>query len=109
MNLSLYPKISPFNTEFINVSDLHTVYFAECGNPNGQPVVFLHGGPGGGISANAARFFDPDKYRIVLIDQRGCGRSTPFSELQENTTWDLVSDIQKIKNHLKIDAWAVFG
>ena len=109
MDVSLYPKIKPYHTEMFKVSDLHTIYFEQCGNPEGQPVVFLHGGPGGGISANAARFFDPNKYRIVLIDQRGCGRSTPFSELEDNNTWALVNDIQKIKNHLNIETWAVFG
>ncbi|OYZ23410.1 MAG: prolyl aminopeptidase [Bdellovibrio sp. 28-41-41] len=105
----LFPEIKTFNSGYLKVSDLHTVYFEECGNPNGTPIVFLHGGPGGGISEDHRRFYDPNYYRIVLFDQRGCGKSTPFAELNENTTWDLVSDIEKIRNHLKIDKWVVFG
>ena len=105
----LYPEIEPFNTGFLKVSDLHTIYFEEVGNKNGKPIVFLHGGPGGGISASHRRYFDPKKYRIVLFDQRGCGKSTPFAELKENTTWDLVADIERIREHLKIEKWSVFG
>lgn len=106
---NLFPEIQPYNSGYLNVSALHTVYFEECGNPTGLPIIFLHGGPGGGISDEHRRFYDPKTYRIVLFDQRGCGKSTPFAELQENTTWDLVSDIEKIRNHLKIDKWIVFG
>jgi len=105
----LYPEITPYNDEMIKVSDIHTVYFEECGNSHGEAVVFLHGGPGGGIGANYRRYFDPKKYRIVLIDQRGCGKSTPFADLRENTTWDLISDIEQIRAHLGIENWAVFG
>ncbi len=105
----MYPEIEPYHSSFIKVSELHTVYYEQCGNPNGKPVVFLHGGPGGGIIPNYRRYFNPKKWRIILLDQRGCGQSTPFAELQENTTWDLVSDIEKIRNELGINQWAVFG
>jgi proline iminopeptidase len=104
-----YPELEPFKNEFLKVSELHTIYVEQCGNPNGRPVLFLHGGPGGGISPDHRRFFDPQHYRIVLFDQRGSGRSTPPAELRENTTWDLVSDIERIRIHLKIDDWVVFG
>ncbi len=105
----LYPPIEPYNSFSLPVSALHTLYVEECGNPDGKPVVFLHGGPGGGCTPNYRRFFDPKKWRIILFDQRGCGRSTPFAELRENTTWDLVADIEKIRTQLGIDRWAVFG
>jgi proline iminopeptidase len=105
----LFPPIQPFNEFFFKVSDLHTLHVEECGNPNGKPVVFLHGGPGGGIDAVYRQYFDPKKWRVVLFSQRGCGKSTPHAELRENTTWDLVSDIEKIREHLKIDRWVVFG
>lgn len=104
-----YPPIEPFQTEFLKVSSLHTLYVEQCGNPKGQPILFLHGGPGGGCQADHRRFFDPKHYHIILFDQRGAGRSTPAAELEENTTWDLVSDIEKIRNHLKIKDWTVFG
>lgn len=105
----MYPEIKPYNSGFLKVSDLHNIYFEEAGNPNGKPVIFLHGGPGGGITDSMRRYFDPKKWRIVLFDQRGCGKSTPFAELKENTTWDLVADTEKIRTHLKIDKWSVFG
>jgi len=105
----LYPEIEPYHTGTLSVSDLHTLYYEQVGNPNGKPVIFLHGGPGGGCSANYRRFFDPEKWRIILFDQRGCGRSTPFAELKENTTWDLVEDIEKLRKELEIPALAVFG
>lgn len=104
-----YPEIQPYNTLRLKVSNLHELYVEEVGNPKGKPVVFLHGGPGGGISPDHRRYFDPKTYRIILFDQRGCGQSTPFAELQENTTWDLVADIEKIRETLKIDKWLVFG
>jgi proline iminopeptidase len=91
------------------VSDVHTLYFEESGNPRGKPVVFLHGGPGGGTDGKQRRFFDPEKYRIVLFDQRGCGKSTPHASLVDNTTWHLVSDIEQLREHLGIDRWQVFG
>ena len=105
----LYPEIEANNTTFLKVSDLHTLYVEESGNPNGKPVVFLHGGPGGGTMPSYRRFFDPKKWRIIMFDQRGCGQSTPFAELNENTTWDLVSDIEKIRTHFNIEKWSVFG
>ena len=91
------------------VSPVHTIYYEQCGNPEGQPVVFLHGGPGGGVVPEYRRFFDPRAYRIVLFDQRGSGNSTPHASLEENTTWHLVSDIEKLREHLGIETWQVFG
>jgi proline iminopeptidase len=106
---TLYPEIEPFNSGLLPVSALHTLYYEQSGNPAGKPVVFLHGGPGGGTNAKCRRFFDPAIYRIVLFDQRGCGRSTPHAELTDNTTWDLVADIERLRGHLAIDRWQVFG
>jgi proline iminopeptidase len=106
---TLYPSIKPRVTGFLKVSDLHQVYYEESGNPKGKPVVFLHGGPGGGTDPKMRRFFDPRRYRIVLFDQRGCGKSLPAASLFENTTWDLVGDIEKLRTHLGIDRWLVFG
>ena len=106
---SLYPEIEPFDSGFLPVSPLHTLYYEQCGNPHGKPVVFLHGGPGGGTNAKCRRFFDPAVYRIVLFDQRGCGKSTPHAELTDNTTWDLVADIERVREHLGVDRWQVFG
>ena len=105
----LFPRTKPYNSGYLEVSKLHTIHFEECGNPRGKPLVFLHGGPGGGIEPFYHRYFDPKKWRIVLHDQRGCGKSTPFSELRENTTWNLVADIEKLREHLGIDRWVVFG
>jgi len=104
-----YPEIEPFKTEFLKVSDIHTLYVEQSGNPKGRPVVFLHGGPGGGVNPDHRRFFDPNHYRIILFDQRGSGQSTPAAELRENSTWDLVNDIEKIREHLGIQDWIVFG
>ncbi len=109
MDYKAYPIQEPFNEGRLKVSDLHEIYFEEVGNPNGFPVVFLHGGPGGGISPDHRQYFDPSYYRVVLFDQRGCGRSLPFAELKDNTTWDLVSDIEKLREHLGIQKWIVFG
>ncbi|HEY8585459.1 MAG TPA: prolyl aminopeptidase [Rhodanobacter sp.] len=106
---TLYPEIEPFDSGFLQVSPLHTLYYEQSGNPGGKPVVFLHGGPGGGVSPKCRRFFDPAVYRIVLFDQRGCGKSTPHAELTDNTTWDLVADIERVREHLSIGEWQVFG
>ena len=105
----LYPKIEPYNQFDLKVSDLHTIHVEESGNINGKPVIFLHGGPGGGIEPVYRQYFDPEKWRIIVFDQRGCGQSTPHAELQENTTWDLIADIEKIRQYLEIDKWVVFG
>lgn len=106
---SLYPEIQPYDSGHLAVSPLHTLYYEQCGNPDGKPVVALHGGPGAGCSPGMRRFFDPDRYRIILFDQRGCGRSTPHAELAENTTAHLVSDIEALRRHLGIERWQVFG
>jgi proline iminopeptidase len=105
----LYPAIEPFKTERLRVSDVHELYLEQSGRPDGLPVVFVHGGPGAGSGPNHRRFFDPEVYRIVVFDQRGCGRSTPAASLEQNTTWDLVEDMEKIRTHLGIDRWVVFG
>jgi len=110
MNLrELYPRIEPYHEFQLNVSDTHTLWIEECGNPNGFPVIFLHGGPGAACEIFQRQFFDPEYYRIILYDQRGCGRSTPHAELRGNTTQELINDIEKIRNYLKIETWLVFG
>ena len=106
--LNLYPKIKPYDSGFMDV-DEHHVYYEQCGNPDGKPAVFLHGGPGGGGSEEVRRFFNPDIYRIIVFDQRGCGRSKPHGCLENNTTWDLVSDIELLRKKLDINKWLVFG
>ncbi|ATB37412.1 proline iminopeptidase [Cystobacter fuscus] len=106
---SLYPPIEPYNTGRLRVSTLHEIYFEESGNPKGKPVIFVHGGPGGGSDPKQRRFFDPSAYRIVLFDQRGCGRSTPHACVEENTTWHLVEDMEALRRHLGIERWLVFG
>ena len=109
MNNNLYPPINPYNEFNLKVSNLHTIHVEESGNKNGKPVIFLHGGPGGGIEPIYRQYFDPQKWRIIIFDQRGCGKSLPHAELQENTTWDLVGDIEKIRIYLGIEYWVVFG
>ena len=104
-----YPEIEPYETGRLRVSDIHELYYEQVGNPKGRPIVFLHGGPGGGVHPDHRRFFDPDHYRIILFDQRGSGKSTPIAELRQNTTWDLVKDIETLRTHLGIDKWLVFG
>ncbi|MDP1608941.1 MAG: prolyl aminopeptidase [Chlamydiales bacterium] len=104
-----YPPIEPYNTGFLTVSGGHELYWEESGNPEGKPVIFLHGGPGGGTDPGNRSFFDPTLYRIILMDQRGCGKSRPYASLHENTTWHLVADIEALKNSLQIEKWVVFG
>jgi proline iminopeptidase len=106
---NLYPEIEPYDQGMLPVSPVHTLYYEQSGNPEGQPVVFLHGGPGGGTVPDYRRFFDPAAYRIVLFDQRGSGQSTPHANLEDNTTWHLVADIERIREHVGIDSWVVFG
>lgn len=105
----LYPEIEPYDCGWLDLDGLHHMYWEECGNPRGLPVVFLHGGPGAGSAPAHRRFFDPARYRIVIYDQRGAGRSRPLGELRQNTTPLLVEDIEKLRRHLKIDRWVVFG
>ena len=106
---TLYPDIEPYDTGRLAVDARHSLYYEQCGNPHGKPVVLLHGGPGAGCSAKMRRFHDPAKYRIVLFDQRGSGRSTPHADLVDNTTWDLVADIERLREALAIERWQVFG
>ncbi len=105
----LYPPIEPYDRGMLPVSPVHNLYYEQCGNPEGRPVVFLHGGPGGGFIPDNRRFFDPSAYRVVLFDQRGAGRSTPHAHLEDNTTWHLVADIEMLRAHLRIENWHVFG
>lgn len=105
----LFPEITPYASELIDVGHGHQLYLEQCGNPNGQPVIFIHGGPGAGCSETDRRFFNPEQYRIILFDQRGCGRSLPFGSLDNNTTTHLVADIERIRNHLNIEQFHVFG
>lgn len=104
-----YPPIEPYKTGKLDVTGGHSLYFEEVGNPDGKPAVFVHGGPGAGAQPFDRRFFDPERYRVVLFDQRGCGRSTPHASLEENTTWHLIEDIERLREHLGIDRWLVFG
>jgi proline iminopeptidase len=105
----LYPSIEPYDSGRLQVSPIHNIYYEQAGNPEGQPVVFLHGGPGGGIVSDYRRYFDPAAYRVVLFDQRGSGQSTPHAELEGNTTWDLVEDIEQLRTRLGVESWHVFG
>ncbi|KPC50679.1 prolyl aminopeptidase [Amantichitinum ursilacus] len=104
-----YPEIEPYNTFYLRVDAVHQLYVEEVGNPEGQPVVFLHGGPGAGIFPGARRFFDPQRYRVILFDQRGAGQSTPMGELTDNTTQHLITDIEMLRQQLDIERWIVFG
>lgn len=105
----LYPAIKPFASGYLKVSPIHEIYYEQCGNPHGKPALFVHGGPGAGCDNRARSFFDPEAYRIILFDQRGCGRSRPHASLVDNTTWHLVDDIEKLRAHLGIERWLVFG
>jgi proline iminopeptidase len=106
---TFFPALQPFSHGRLRVSDLHELYFEECGNPAGKPALVLHGGPGGGISPFLRQMHDPSAYRIILFDQRGCGQSTPHAELRDNTTWHLVDDIEKLRRHLGVERWQVVG
>lgn len=105
----MYPIREPLNSGYLRVSDIHEIYWEESGNPEGVPVIFLHGGPGAGASAACRGFFNPERFRIIIIDQRGCGRSRPYACVEDNTTWDLVADIEKVREMLGIRKWLVFG
>ncbi len=106
---TFYSPIEPYDHGMLSVSPVHQLYYEQSGNPEGLPVVFLHGGPGGGTIPDYRRFFDPESYRIVLFDQRGSGQSTPHASLEENTTWHLVEDIERLREHLGVEDWVVFG
>jgi proline iminopeptidase len=106
---TLYPAIEPYDSGHLRVSAVHQLYYEQCGNPNGKPVVFLHGGPGAGLDPDYRRFFDPEAYRVILFDQRGAGRSIPHASLDDNTTWHLVQDIEHIREHFGVEQWLVFG
>ncbi len=105
----LYPAIAPFETGYLRVSPRHTIYYEQSGNPAGKPVVFLHGGPGGGSNPRMRQFFNPAVYRIILMDQRGCGQSLPHASVEENTTWHLIEDLETLRHRLGIEAWQLFG
>jgi proline iminopeptidase len=108
-NSPLYPAIDPFSQQMLDVGDGHKVYLEQSGARDGYPVVVVHGGPGAGCGASMRRYFDPTKYRIIMFDQRGCGRSLPYASIEHNTTWDLVRDMEQIRTHLDVEQWAVFG
>ncbi len=109
MNYTAFPEIEPYHTGRLKVSNTHEIFYEQVGNPHGVPVLFVHGGPGGGTSPDHRRYYDPAHYRIILFDQRGCGQSTPHASLIENTTWDLIKDIEKLRALLEIPRWIVFG
>ncbi len=106
---ALYPPIEPYRQGHLDVGDGHSLYWELCGNPAGKPAVFLHGGPGAGSSPTHRRLFDPERYNVLVFDQRGCGRSTPHAGLEANTTWDLVADIERLRAMVGVDRWLVFG
>ncbi|MDC7955253.1 prolyl aminopeptidase [Fusobacterium simiae] len=108
-NYDFYPAIEPFKSYMLPVSDVHSIYVEECGNPNGEPIIFLHGGPGAGFGKKARRFFDPEYYHIILFDQRGCGKSIPFLETKENNIFYSIKDMEKIRLHIGIDKWTIFA
>lgn len=106
---TLYPEIEPYDSNHFRVSARHQIYYEQCGNPQGKPVVFLHGGPGAGLVPDYRRFFDPEAYRVILFEQRGAGRSLPHASLDDNTTWHLVEDIEQLRQHFGVEQWLVFG
>jgi len=106
---TLYAEIEPYDTGHLKVSPVHDLYYEQCGNPKGKPVVFLHGGPGAGLVPEYRRFFDPEAYRVILFDQRGAGRSIPHASLEDNTTWHLIEDIERLRQHFGFEQWLVFG
>src|SRR5678816_2290161 len=106
---TLYDEIEPFDRGRLRVTAVHELYYEQCGNQNGKPVVFLHGGPGAGLVPDYRRFFDPEAYRVILFEQRGAGRSIPHASLDDNTTWHLVEDIELIRRHFGVEQWLVFG
>jgi proline iminopeptidase len=106
---TLYPEIEPYDSGHLQVSAVHELYYEQCGNPKGKPVVFFHGGPGAGLIPDYRRFFDPAAYRVILFEQRGAGRSQPHASLDDNTTWHLVGDIERIREHFGVEQWLVFG
>lgn len=105
----LYPKIEPYHHFLFTVSDLHSIYVEQCGNPEGIPVLFVHGGPGSGCAESYRQYFNPNKYHVILVDQRGCGRSKPFGCVEENNTDALIADFEQLREHLKLDQWMLFG
>ncbi len=105
----LYPPVEPYKHEYLEVSPIHTIHYEECGNPEGKPVLLVHGGPGGGIEPVYRRYFHPEKYRVILVDQRGSGKSTPHAELRENTTQYLITDMERVRKHAGVDRWLIFG
>lgn len=105
----LYPPIEPYKDEYLKVSQIHTIHYEECGTPEGKPVLFVHGGPGGGIETVYRQYFSPEKYRVILVDQRGSGQSTPHAELRENTTQHLIADMERVREDAGVDRWLVFG
>ncbi len=106
---TLYPELEPYRIGRLKVSDIHEIHFEESGNPDGKPAIFVHGGPGGGCTPTHRRYHDPEAYRIITFDQRGCGKSTPYASLVDNTTWHLIADMEAIRTHLDISKWQVFG
>lgn len=107
--MPLFPPIEPYEKGFLQVDGVHKLYYEVSGNPNGTPILFLHGGPGSKTDPKHREFFDPSRYKIILFDQRGCGQSTPFASIENNTTWDLVEDMEKLRNHLSVEKWVLFG
>jgi proline iminopeptidase len=105
----VFPEIEPYRTGWLKVSNTHDIYFEECGSPDGKPALMVHGGPGGGCNPSMRRYHDPARYRIILFDQRGCGRSTPHASLIDNTTWDLVADMERLREHLRVETWQLCG